>query len=69
MRRILGRHIAHAHPVGARGRGLRCRHDLRGQDRPGDDQHQDRSHHILLNVGSQSPTAEHPCEVADFHVA
>jgi hypothetical protein len=26
MRRILGGHIAHAHPVGPRGRGLRCRH-------------------------------------------
>ena len=50
MRSILGRHIGHAYPAASRGRGLHCRHDLGYEDRPGDDQHQDRFQHILLDL-------------------
>src|SRR5262245_45784552 len=55
MRSILGGHIGHAHPVGARGRGLRRGHALGRREQPRDDQHQKtRSHHVFPNVPRQS---------------
>src|SRR5262245_41986340 len=50
MRSILGGHIGHAHPVGARGRGLRRGHLLRRREQPSDDQRQKHRSHRIPNV-------------------